>query len=353
YPGRFAAPLVLWALVLALSWPIVVFREVDFVPALFDRVTLSAAMLPQTPGIIAIWIGSVTSIALTGLLLLDWLFLAYSADDLGRFESRVIWPLLAGAVCAAAIAVYQSTVDVSFLNPTSFQGADRAVGTMHDANALGSAAALWVPVAAAMLFTGARRRYVAPMCSAMFLILVIAVWGSGSRTALLAALTGLFILIVHARRLLTARRVLAGIGGAMIVGAAIVWLVPSTTWTRARAFVPSLSKESVQFAAYQLWARDMYGTVAMRMVAEHPFVGVGVGGFNYQLGGVLYRMNGSQRPPDNAQNWFRQQVAELGLLGSAGWIVWLVMFIWMLARRPDPDRRRVIAGAATGAICGL
>src|SRR5205085_2941483 len=99
FPLRFNAALMLWALVLALSWPILVLREVDFIPAMLSPSGISAlaARLPQSPSVIAVWIWSVTSIALTGLLLLDWLFLIYPADRLRVFESRVIWPMFAGA----------------------------------------------------------------------------------------------------------------------------------------------------------------------------------------------------------------------------------------------------------------
>ena len=98
FPGRWKAPLVLWALVLALSWPIIVLREVDFVPALLDNVYLSNSRLSVfNPPLVVQWVLNVASIAMTGLLLLDWLFVAYPADKLKRFESRVIWPLCAGA----------------------------------------------------------------------------------------------------------------------------------------------------------------------------------------------------------------------------------------------------------------
>jgi hypothetical protein len=97
----------------------------------------------------------------------------------------------------------------------------------------------------------------------------------------------------------------------------------------------------------------MYGTAALQMIAAHPLAGVGIGGFHFQFGDVLYRMNGSGRPPDNAQNWYRQQLAELGVLGSVAWIAWLAAFTWMLARRPDAEGSRVIAGGVKGAILGL
>ena len=351
---------MLWALTLALSWPIVVLREVDFVPALLSPGGMSGSRLPQSPAIIAVWISSVTSIVLTGLLLLDWLFLAYSAaateDEaarLRRFEARVIWPVFCGAVIGGCVAAYQSIVDISFLNHTLFESVGRSVGTMRDANAFGAVAALWLPVAAAMVVTTLKRRSMAVLWSATFLVLGVAVWGSGSRTALLAAVTGVAVLIAHARWSLSSRQLVVGTLGAVAACAVIAAAVPSTTWTRARGMVPSLSGENLRHAAYQLWSRDMYGTAAVQMIADHPLVGIGVGGFNYQYGEVLYRMSRTERPPDNAQNWYRQQIAELGLVGSIGWIAWLAMFLWMLVRDHDLNGRRVTAGAAKGAIFGL
>ena len=362
YPGSFAAPLVLWALVFALSWPIVVLRELDFVPALLSPAALSASSLPQSPAIITVWVASVAAIALTGLLLLDWLFLVYSAVDpagnttvplFQMFERRVIWPLLAGAVVAAAVAAYQAIVDISFLNHTFFQGLRRAVGTMRDANAFGAVEAMWLPVAAAMAAANPGRRFVAAAWSSVFLVLGVAVWASGSRTALLASVVGASVVVVHAWRLFSIRQRLLGALGSVIVCAAIASAVPSSTWTRVRSSAPAFSGEEWRAAAYQLWSRDMYGTVALQMIAEHPFVGVGVGGFNYQYGDVLYRMNGTERPPDNAQNWYRQQLAELGLLGSIGWITWLMTFVWMLVHCPDATGKRLMAGGAEGAVLGL
>ena len=352
YPRPFSVPLVLWGLVLALSWPVVLLREVDFVPAMLSQAG-PRATLPQPAADIAVWIASVAAIALTGLLLLDWLFILYQGDRSKRFEPHVIWPMFGGAAFAAVVAAYQALVNISFLNHTAFESYGRVVGTMRDANPFGVAMALWLPCAFAMMVRTAGRRYVAAAWAVACVFLGIAVWASGSRTALLAALIGLFVVIARAWRSFTVRQSLRAVVGAIIVCAAVAWFVPSTTMSRARFIVPSLSRSDLQFAAYQLWARDMYGTVAMRMVAEHPLVGVGIGGFHFQFGDLLYRINRTGRPPDNAQNWYRQQLAEFGVLGSLGWIAWTLMFVWMLARRPDADKRSAIAGGVTGAILGL
>jgi hypothetical protein len=351
YPERFTSPLVLWALVLALSWPLVVLREVDFVPQLL--IGMPGAKLSQSPGIVTVWIASVAAISMTGLLLLDWLFLVYPADQMRSFEARVIWPMFAGAACAAGIAVYQAAVDITFLNHTYFGSVGRAVGTMRDGNAFGASAALWVPVAAAMGVTSAVRPKTAALWGLCFAMMATGVWASGSRTALLASLIGVAVVIAHARRLFTRRQIGAGIVTAVVLFAAIGFVVPSTTWTRIKSIIPTFSSEAVHDTIYQLWSRDWYGTVAVKMIAEHPFVGVGVGGFNYQFSEVLYRINGTARPPDNAQNWYRQQLAEIGIVGSLGWISWMCLFGWLMARRSEPQERPVVGGAAMGAILGL
>src|SRR5439155_1243980 len=124
-------------------------------------------------------------------------------------------------------------------------------------------------------------------------------------------------------------------------------------WRRIVQFMPDLSRRQVVESARQLWSRDMYGRIADRMFAEHPAVGIGVGGFYYQAADILYLINHSERPPDNAQNWYRQQLAELGILGSAGWIVWLGVCLWMLLFRRGPDDRPGTAGAVKGSMIGL
>src|SRR5439155_12055461 len=93
FPGRWKAPLVLWSLTLAVSWPLVVLREIDFVPMLLDKGDLWNSRLAVPPPVVAIWVLSVATIVMTGLLLLDWMFAAYPADQLRRFEKRVVWPL--------------------------------------------------------------------------------------------------------------------------------------------------------------------------------------------------------------------------------------------------------------------
>ena len=121
---------------------------------------------------------------------------------------------------------------------------------------------------------------------------------------------------------------------------------------RIQLLLPDLSARTLGRAWNELWERNRYGTSAVRMIVEHPLVGVGLGGFHTQVADAAYLDAGAGLPSDNAQNWFRHQLAELGLLGSAGWLVFCGSFLWMLVRKV-PDDERWMAGAAKGSIVGL
>ena len=159
FPPGWKGPLILWTLSVALSWPIVVARELDFNPAsLFYQGHLWTSRSGGTPPATVAWTMNVVCTTLFGLLWLDWLFARYSSDGLRRFESRIVWPLFAGAAISAAAAVYQSFGHITFLNPTVYGGLGRAAGTLLDGNAFGAIAAMWIPAIAALMLWWSSRR---------------------------------------------------------------------------------------------------------------------------------------------------------------------------------------------------
>jgi hypothetical protein len=98
------------------------------------------------------------------------------------------------------------------------------------------------------------------------------------------------------------------------------------------------------------------------MVKEHPIDGVGVGMFH-----TLVRDYGSLRgyrgdralPPDNAQNWFRHILAELGIVGGIPVIWWCGLLMLLLFSRHDGDRlsvgllRGILLGFAVASMFGM
>ena len=91
----------------------------------------------------------------------------------------------------------------------------------------------------------------------------------------------------------------------------------------------------------------------MRMIQDHPLAGVGVGTFNTYVRDVGRRFGWTYLEPDNAQNWWRQQLAELGVLGSLGALAWTILFLaTAIFVRAERDRAPA-TGAAKGSIVGF
>ena len=101
--------------------------------------------------------------------------------------------------------------------------------------------------------------------------------------------------------------------------------------------------------------RDGYGVVAIDLIRQFPFFGVGIGSFNLLVRDHYYLMTGVRTLfPDNAQNWYRHQFAELGLVGSIGWILWVVSFGWfLLSAGTSPPRASPPKMFATTLVRGL
>ncbi len=76
----------------------------------------------------------------------------------------------------------------------------------------------------------------------------------------------------------------------------------------------------------QLWRRGGYGTASTTMIREHPLFGVGVGSFNWLSGDYTELAGEGRQRPDNAQNWIRHLLAEIGVLGLLHILWWCGLF---------------------------
>ena len=366
-PVRWRAPLVAWVLVVAASWPVVWLRELDFAPSVVaaaDLVNNGAG--GASPDIVHLWVYGVVLTHALGLLWLDWLCATFSGREAATFERVVLIPLGIGWVLATAVAAYQSVVDFGFINPGHWEVLRRASGTLWDANPFGMAAALWGGMGVAMVCRRWRPSSGRAPCAMTGLATVVllaawyGVWVSGSRSALLA---GGIVSIVVLRQMLplvvraTGGRVaVVGLVVALVLGGTLVATGSSVVgpWQRLARTLPTASFASVRaFGTEQLWDRNWYGTTAARMIADSPVVGVGVGSFRILVPDVAYQLGHGRLEPDNAQNWFRHQLAEFGVLGSLGWILWVAMFLRLLAVARPPPESAVPAGIVRGVVVAL
>jgi hypothetical protein len=356
WPTRWKFPLILWALTIACAWPLIVLREYDYTPLALGEYPLGTSGVGISPAEASIFVMDVAVAHLVGLLWLDWLFRRYVPDRLDAFVHEVLVPLAASALVASALGAYQGLFDLTFLSNGMWPLLRRAPGSMADANAFGMIAALWGAGSIALAACLGVRRW--PWwAAAASLVCWGGVWVSGSRTALLAGAVGLAFAAYHATGTTASR-----IGRARALGAATVLvtivilalaLMPSLSQTplaRVRASLPAPTAPGALAFAKELWNRNRYGAAGTRMIEEFPFAGVGIGAFHTIVPDYTSLLDGVRFPPDNAQNWFRHQIAELGLLGSIGWMIWVAFFASFLLRTRGAGDQGLPAAAVKGTL---
>ncbi len=328
-PQQWRLPLVCWVAGVCATAPIIVLRAVDFRAELLFRGRLPMEALGGLPLLTVAWVLHVALLLVVGVLWFDWL----CGQD-GLFVRRwVTMPLAASGLLLAAVCIYQLFVDVTFLNYSVYAMFSRASGTLLDGNAAGAISACWIGgwTVYALGIRGLRRAVAFGLAALMWL----PVWASGSRTALASALViTLACLAPLARGLVTRRRVLLA-GAFAVVGlvavAGIVSRSPAGAagpMSRIQRIMPAPTAAGLRAFATEMWNRNGYGVAAARMIERHPMAGIGVGSF-HEMAVEFY---GHNLTPDNAQNWYRHQLAELGLVGSLGWIVFLGFFGWWVVR---------------------
>lgn len=364
-PARWQWPLVTWAMVVAISWPIIFLREADFAPWILPLPRVSNSSDGSEPWAIGL---NVTYLALAhtlGILWIDALCRWYR-DGRDRFQREVVAGLAIAAAVASGVAIYQGFVDLTFLNRPFWSYMLRAAGTLGDANKMGAVTGFWT-IGAVAAARRLRRPWPLVLTAAALLIGVAAVWVSGSRTGLAAVIVSMLIAAFEALRWWWKSRGTASVslsrvaiigGSALLIAMALVVALrgASTQTIVGRGtlnYVPFFGDRSIAQSANELlWERFGYGPAAIQMVEEHPIAGIGVGMFHSQVHDYG-EMRGYTIPqPDNAQNWFRHHIAELGIIGSLPLLWWCVVLVrWMFSASAGGDSLSI--GLLRGVIIGF
>jgi len=109
----------------------------------------------------------------------------------------------------------------------------------------------------------------------------------------------------------------------VLKGASTHTVIQRGSWTYIPFYGDKTIKESVNEL---LWERFGYGPAAIEMIKEHPLEGVGPGMF-HALSHDFGEVAGHPIPaPDNAQAWWRHNLAELGAIGFFPLLMWCVIF---------------------------
>ena len=341
-----------WALTLALAWPVLVARETAFDPALLrDAGAINSWGMLTAQQVVA-WTTYVAWTHLLGLLWLDAMSRKFAAPA-GAEEQHVpalppvVHGFWAGTTVASLVGVYQGAFDLDAFNTAQWSGLGRATGTLLDANAFGICAALAGPTAMlALHFTRARPS--TRLAAAVMVINLAGVWVSGSRTAAVCALVGAAAVAVALWRSSAAatRRTLpvAAAGAAVVL---VVLAVAGGAIGPARRILDLPAREGPVLST--VFNRAPYGTTAMRIISDFPLWGVGVGHYQVISPDYWRQMADDPLPFDHAQNWWRHQATELGLVGGAMLAAWSLVVLWTVCRL----RVRTADGATALVLRGL
>src|SRR5262245_56726833 len=360
FPARWRAPLVLWALTISLTWPVVVMREFDFKPRLLlNAYHLNRWDIEALRPVAIVWICDVASTLGMGLLWFDWLCCVFAGDE-PRFRRRLLSALGASWSITVVVGLYQFFGDMLFLNFGLFGALKRASGTMRDANPFGIVAALGGPsLLAAAALTRSRLLHILTACGVI--ASWVALWASGARSALALAVIA-FLSIVYATsaalvRSRYSRRTQIGLAAVAVLAIALVAAAPFFVRDERGPVArmrDTLADSSARGFLQALSVRYGYGPVAMDMIHQFPFFGVGIGSFNLLVGDRYYLMTGDGTLfSANAQNWYRHQLAELGLVGTVGWMVWVFGFGWFVVSTTAPSPKEFATTVVRGLLTGI
>jgi len=359
-PSSWRVPIVAWALTLSFGWPVMIVREAGLrLGTLRDSGTLDSWALLTTPQVES-WILYVAITQLAAVVWLDWLFGPGSeirdpgseSTALSRPDVRIPNPvhgLWIGATLASIAAIVQGTIAMSFLNAEPWIGLRRAAGTMLDANAYGAVAAVAGPLA----FVSIPRllhRHVRPLQASALAINWAGAWMSGSRTALLCGVFGTLLLAYELVRSSARDEIASRNTWSLLAGVAVVVLVLAIG---AGAIGPLERMRAAGTPVQELWTRGGYGSVATRMIRDYPITGVGVGSFNWMAPDYWREIANDKLPFDNAQNWWRHQVAELGLIASLPIVSWSVWMAWLVVTRRASGAHRLETQTLRGLLFGI
>jgi hypothetical protein len=312
-----------WALIVSLAWPILVARELGFDPrVMWDLGAInSSGSVSSAPQAVS-WILFICWTHLLGVLWLDWLA-GWWARQPERMPT-VTHGLWIGALLATGVAIYQGLFDIGFASTPFWAARSRATGSMLDANAYGMCAAIAGPIA----FTVLRARGHAATGGVVMAAMLAGVWMSGSRNAMIAAIVGTAAVVTAVWRFAgaSARRRLPLALAAAAALVAVVILFSGATGPLSR--LRELSQETSGGLMNAVLSRGEYGETAMAIIRDYPVVGIGLGSYQLLSADYWRQMANDALAFDTAQNWWRHQLTELGVIGALPLFLWSAVMAW-------------------------
>src|SRR4029453_7220267 len=183
-PRRWQWPLITWAMIVSIAWPIVFLREADFALWILPLARVSNTSIGIAPAEVGLNVVYIALAHNAGILFVDALYRWFNHDR-DRFRLEVLAPFALAAAAACAVAFYQGFIDLGFLNPPFRTYMIRASGTLPDPNKPGAVTAFWT-IGAVVLARRMARPWSTVVAIPALALGIGAGWLCGARTGLAA-----------------------------------------------------------------------------------------------------------------------------------------------------------------------
>ena len=294
---------------------------------------VAAVVLPFCSGVVAPTHAPTVLGVLSGVAL--FLITPAALEEHGDARRASLVLIVATGACCAGVVLLQAA-GLRWLTRDSYTGLEfRAPGTFGNPNWAAAFLAAVVPLALGLAATAERRRTYHVVAG----FLCIAVAATLSKGGLSALVAGVLVYVLLDRNLSKRRRYacLAAIAAIALIALTAAWrseLVSSAPWLRGRLF---------------LWRAALY------LVHEHPFTGVGLGGYPPAYGraaAALVHGDSNAFVPlssiDFAHNDVLQYAAEAGVIAAIAFVLVAASALSHAYRRGDPLSRA--AGALVSVV---
>jgi len=331
-------------------------REIRFPhpPLLLPFLLLFGAMLASLPGALSLRT-ALKELIKWGSMLAAYLFVAARVER--RHLGWLMGVILAAGCGQALLGIYQFLTGRGpewFLLLGRFM---RAYGTFEQPNPYGGYLGLTLPLAIALAFE--LRTWPGRLAALAALLLMAAAlvmsWSRGAWLGFAAAT--LVLSVARSRR----AAILAGAAIGLLALALLLnsaHLLPPMLTQRfaglpAYFTVPDVTTAEVTEANYALIERLAHWQAAIRMWADHPWLGVGIG--NYTVVYPAYALPHWPEPLGHAHNTYLNIGAETGLVGLVVYVIFWIAALWQALRaiRSASDLSRAVALGTLGALVHL
>lgn len=362
YKEKIYLPLILFSLLILVSGIITFFRYTNFYPFLgngiyeyitnVDGVTSGGAFM------------STVFFSLNYLSAFAFFFILFSTIKTHTHIKKILSLVCVSTLLALCFGLFQYLKNIETgNNPISIrQGLINA--TFKDALSFGTYVAIIVPLILGMIFAFKGLVRIISIVALVLSLFMIFFIGSKSGLICLFISSIIFIALYIKSMISTEKLKFISLKKAAITFGIIVILIGTTVLfyqLNKEKILPSRTIERLSYTFKQrsmdkiLRGRwDELWKVAVLMIKDYPFTGVGMGGYIIEASNYA-KVYKTKLTPQSAENYFLQVGAELGLIGLffALWIFWGI--IWQFKRSFSKtsglDKNKfILMGATAGVI---